>query len=72
LQAHLKNAGIGSEVYYPLPLHLQPCYADLGLKQGDFPVSEKLAVESLALPIHSELSADDVEYVCESVRSFYV
>jgi dTDP-4-amino-4,6-dideoxygalactose transaminase len=72
LQAHLKNAGIGSEVYYPLPLHLQPCYADLGLKQGDFPVSEKLAAESLALPIHSELSADDVEYVCESVRSFYV
>lgn len=71
LQAHLKNAGIGSEVYYPLPLHLQPCYADLGLKQGDFPVSEKLAAESLALPIHSELSADDVEYVCESVRSFY-
>jgi dTDP-4-amino-4,6-dideoxygalactose transaminase len=71
LQAHLKAAGIGSEVYYPLPLHLQPCYADLGYNQGDFPVSEKLAAESLALPIHSELVADDIDYVCETIRSFY-
>jgi dTDP-4-amino-4,6-dideoxygalactose transaminase len=71
LQAHLKAAGIGSEVYYPLPLHLQPCYADLGYKKGDFPVSEKLAAESLALPIHSELAADDIEYVCDSIRAFY-
>jgi dTDP-4-amino-4,6-dideoxygalactose transaminase len=71
LQAHLKTAGIGSEVYYPLPLHLQPCYADLGHKQGDFPVSEKLAAESLALPVHSEIAADDIDYVCDSIRSFY-
>ncbi len=71
LQAHLKAMGIGSEVYYPLPLHLQPCYEDLGYKKGDFPVSEKLASESLALPIHSELAADEIEYVCDSIRSFY-
>jgi dTDP-4-amino-4,6-dideoxygalactose transaminase len=71
LQAHLKTAGIGSEVYYPLPLHLQPCYADLGHKEGDFPVSEKLAAESLALPVHSEIAADDIDYVCDSIRSFY-
>jgi dTDP-4-amino-4,6-dideoxygalactose transaminase len=71
LQAHLKAAGIGSEVYYPLPLHLQPCYEDLGYKQGDFPVSEKLAAESLALPIHSELAADDIEYICDTIRAFY-
>ena len=71
LQAHLKAIGIGSEVYYPLPLHLQPCYADLGYEKGDFPVSEKLAAESLALPIHAELAADDIDYVCESIRSFY-
>ena len=43
LQAHLKGQGIGTEVYYPIPLHLQPCYAFLGHKQGDFPVSERLA-----------------------------
>jgi dTDP-4-amino-4,6-dideoxygalactose transaminase len=71
LQAHLKAAGIGSEVYYPLPLHLQPCYADLGHKKGDFPVSEKLAAESLALPVHGDLAEDDIDYVCESIRSFY-
>jgi dTDP-4-amino-4,6-dideoxygalactose transaminase len=71
LQAHLKATGIGSEVYYPLPLHLQPCYEDLGYKKGDFPVSEKLAAESLALPVHSELAADEIEYVCDAIRSFY-
>src|SRR5579871_1520681 len=71
LQAYLKGQGIGSEIYYPLPLHLQPCYADLGYKKGDFPVSEKLAAESLALPVHAELAADDVDYICDSIRSFY-
>jgi dTDP-4-amino-4,6-dideoxygalactose transaminase len=71
LQTHLKGQGIGSEVYYPLPLHLQPCFADLAYKKGDFPVSEQLASESLALPVHSELAAEDIDYVCESIRSFY-
>ena len=71
LQAHLKGQGIGTEVYYPIPLHLQPCYAFLGHKAGDFPVSEKLAAESLALPVHSELAADDLEYVCDSIRTFF-
>jgi dTDP-4-amino-4,6-dideoxygalactose transaminase len=70
LQAHLKANGIGTEVYYPIPLHLQPCYAFLGHKPGDFPVSEKLAKESLALPVHSELPGDDLEYVCDAIRSF--
>jgi len=67
----LKGQGIGTEVYYPIPLHLQPCYAFLGHKAGDFPVSEKLAAESLALPVHSELAADDLEYVCDSIRTFF-
>jgi dTDP-4-amino-4,6-dideoxygalactose transaminase len=71
LQEHLKKQGIGSEVYYPLSLHEQPCFADLGYKTGDFPVSEKLAAESLALPVHSELAADDVAHVCEVIRAFY-
>jgi dTDP-4-amino-4,6-dideoxygalactose transaminase len=71
LQAHLKKQGIGSEVYYPLPLHLQACYAFLGHKPGDFPVSEKLAAESLALPVYPELASEDIEYVCESIRVFY-
>jgi dTDP-4-amino-4,6-dideoxygalactose transaminase len=71
MQSHLKKQGIGSEIYYPLPLHLQPCYANLGYKQGDFPVSEKLAAESLALPVHSELADDDIDYICDSIRAFY-
>jgi dTDP-4-amino-4,6-dideoxygalactose transaminase len=71
LRAHLKARGIGTEIYYPVPLHLQNCFAHLGYKAGEFPVSERLALESLALPVHSELAADDLEYVCEAIRSFY-
>jgi dTDP-4-amino-4,6-dideoxygalactose transaminase len=71
LQAYLKEHGIGTEVYYPIPLHLQPCYSFLGHKAGDFPVSERLASESLALPIHSELTAEDIDHVCDSTRAFY-
>ncbi len=71
LQAHLKGQGIGSEVYYPLPLHLQPCYESLGHKKGDFPISERLAEDSLALPIHGEIPTEDIEYVGETIHSFY-
>ena len=71
LQAFLREHGIGSEVYYPLPLHLQTCFLSLGYKTGDFPVSERLSGQVLALPIHSELSREDIAYVCEKIRSFY-
>lgn len=71
LKAHLKQQGIGSEVYYPLPLHLQPCYADLGYQKGDFPVSEKSAAESLALPVHAEIAAEDIDHIADVIRSFY-
>lgn len=71
LQAHLTKHGIGTGIYYPLPLHLQPCYLDLGYKKGDFPVSEKLAAESLALPVHAEIAAADIDYICEMIGSFY-
>ncbi len=71
LQSYLKARGIGTEVYYPIPLHLQPCYSELGYRRGDFPVSEKLADESLALPIYPELAAEDIDYICDSMQSFY-
>jgi dTDP-4-amino-4,6-dideoxygalactose transaminase len=71
LQAYLKQNGVGSEVYYPLPLHLQTCFAHLGHKAGDYPVSEQLAKDSLALPIYSELQPADIEYVCGLIGSFY-
>ncbi|SRR5579884_1885559 len=71
LQAYLKKHGIGTEVYYPVPLHLQKCFSDLGYKAGDFPVSEKLAAEALALPVHPELSVDQIEYICSTIGKFY-
>jgi dTDP-4-amino-4,6-dideoxygalactose transaminase len=71
LQGHLKDRGIGSEVYYPLSLHLQECFADLGHKAGDFPVSERASAEVLALPVNPEVSAEDVAYICQTIQSFY-
>ena len=71
LRAHLQSLGIGSEVYYPLPLHLQESLLSLGYKPGDFPVSERAAHEVLALPIFPELRNDEVETVVEAIRRFY-
>ena len=71
LRAHLSERGIGTEIYYPLPLHLQQCFHDLGYKAGDFPVSELLAEETLALPVNPEVSPEDILQVCDSVAAFY-
>lgn len=71
LRTYLNDHGVGTEIYYPLPLHLQTCFADLGYKPGDFPVSERVAAESLALPIHSDLARADIEYVCGLICSFF-
>ena len=71
LRAELTERGIGSEVYYPLPLHLQDSLRHLGYKAGDFPAAEEAAAEVLALPIYPELREDEVETVVEAIRSFY-
>ena len=71
LQAYLKENGVGTEVYYPLSLHQQPCFANLGYKTGDFPVSEQLAADSLALPIYPEVGADNIQHVVGLIQSFY-
>jgi dTDP-4-amino-4,6-dideoxygalactose transaminase len=71
LRDFLKARGIGCDIYYPLPLHLQECFASLGYKRGQFPVAERLAEESLALPINAEITEVQVETVTRAVRDFY-
>lgn len=71
LRSHLKEQGVGTEVYYPLPLHLQNCYRDLGYSKGAFPQSEYAAEEVLALPIYAELSDEQLQYVVQMISSFY-
>jgi dTDP-4-amino-4,6-dideoxygalactose transaminase len=71
LRQYLADRQIGSEIYYPLPLHLQTSLASLGYKQGDFPVSETAANEVLALPIYPELRDDEQQTVVEAIVAFY-
>jgi dTDP-4-amino-4,6-dideoxygalactose transaminase len=71
LRTHLKEKGVGTEVYYPLPMHLQNCYRELGHQKGSFPISEQAAAEVLSLPIYAELKAEQLVYVVQSVAEFY-
>ena len=71
LKAFLQSREIETEVYYPLALHLQPIFAQFGYKAGDCPRAEAASAEALALPIHAELGADQLDFVAESVRQFY-
>ncbi len=71
LQARLKERGIGSSVYYPLALHLQPCFAHLGYQAGSMPVSEAATETVISLPIYPEMSRDQQDAVIEAVLQFY-
>jgi len=71
LQAFLRREGVESEIYYPLPLHLQECFADLGYRPGQFPRAEAAAGQVLALPIYPELSEAQQGYVVDRIREFY-
>ncbi|HEX4912448.1 MAG TPA: DegT/DnrJ/EryC1/StrS family aminotransferase, partial [Vicinamibacterales bacterium] len=72
LRKHLDAAGIGTEVYYPVPFHMQQCFAGLGYQAGAFPVAEAAARSSLALPIYPELSAAQQAAVVSAIRTFYL
>jgi dTDP-4-amino-4,6-dideoxygalactose transaminase len=71
LRAFLASRGIGTQVYYPLPLHLQPCFSYLGYREGDLPESERASREVLALPMFPELTAGEQRYVVEGIAEFY-
>ena len=71
LRAHLASRGIGSEIYYPLPLHEQACFAYLGHRPGDFPVAHRLAGEVLSLPVYPELGPEAIDEVCRAIEEFF-
>jgi len=71
LREFLRENGVGTAVFYPLPLHLQKCFASLGYGPGDLPVAEKASKEVLALPVHAELRTDEQDYVVDKIREFY-
>jgi dTDP-4-amino-4,6-dideoxygalactose transaminase len=71
LQRHLQQRGVATIIYYPLPLHLQPVYAELGYRQGDLPVAERVAQQILPLPIYPELTEEQVDYVVAVISEFF-
>lgn len=71
LQKFLAEKGIATGLHYPVPLHLQPCFSHLGYKKGEFPVTEELAENGLSLPMYSEMSGEQSEYVGECIRAFF-
>jgi dTDP-4-amino-4,6-dideoxygalactose transaminase len=71
LRQYLFQNGVGTEVYYPIPLHLQPCFAGLAHKPRDFPIAEQLAKEALALPVYAEMRPEEVEQVSTLITEFY-
>lgn len=70
LQEHLKKAGIATGLHYPTPIHLQPAYQDLGYRQGDFPITEKVSTELISLPIYPELTNTQVAYIVDHIANF--
>ncbi len=70
LEAYLKGKGIGTNKHYPIPMHLQECYKDLGFKEGDYPISEEISATELSLPMYYGMMEEEIQYVIDAVNSF--
>ena len=70
LEKYLNDKGIGSNKHYPIPMHLQECYKDLGFKKGDFPIAEEISATELSLPMYYGMTAEEVQYVIDAVNEF--
>jgi len=71
LAQYLNNNGISTGLHYPIPLHLQPCFADLGYKKGDFPETEELAESCLSLPMFPELNDEQINFICKEIKTYF-
>jgi dTDP-4-amino-4,6-dideoxygalactose transaminase len=72
LQRHLSNKDIGTLIHYPVPPHLQEAYKELNYKKGDFPIAEHIAETALSLPIYPGISNNEIDWICESIKNFYL
>ena len=72
MQELLKNKGIVTNIHYPLPMHLQVAYKNLGYKKNDFPITEKFAQNILSLPMFPELTKNQIEYIGDTIKKFYI
>lgn len=70
LEKHLNDAGIGTNKHYPIPIHMQECYKELGFTEGDFPVAEKISVTELSIPMYYGMTDEEIKYVIDTINSF--
>ena len=70
LEKYLNEKGIGTNKHYPIPMHLQECYTDLGFKEGDFPIAEEISKTELSIPMYYGMTDEEISYVIESINSF--
>ena len=70
LEKFLNNVGIGTNKHYPIPMHLQECYKDLGFKEGDFPIAEEISATELSIPMYYGMTDEEVKYVIDKVNEF--
>ena len=70
LEKHLNQAGVGTNKHYPIPMHLQECYKDLGFKEGDYPIAEEISKTELSLPMYYGMTGEEVRYVIDTINNF--